>query len=90
MSRDDRPDLISPSACRCMNVRAADSARDDFHVNIVVAKWLGFELLEFRQRVQFFLDAWREMDLVSLWTVPLVRRGDGKAFKSFGIHLVSF
>lgn len=89
MSRHDRPDLIPPSASRRMNIGTANSARDDFHINVIVAKGLGFELeLRFVSAYGIGSGVGRETDFVSLWTVPLVRRGNGKAFESFGIHFV--
>jgi hypothetical protein len=38
------PDLVSPSSCRGVHVRAADAACDDLDVDIVVSKWLWLEL----------------------------------------------
>lgn len=44
MAGNDRPILVSPSASYGVEVGAADTASDDFHIDVAVSEGLRFEL----------------------------------------------
>lgn len=86
MSWDKGPDLVSPTSGCGVDVRATYTTSDDFHIDVIVAKRLRLKL-DLNEQGSKILDlAQSPTYLEPLWTVPFIRRWNGKSFKRLGVH----